>query len=97
MVGHDDVADQLESVPLSESHKGFEEEIAMAWITQAGKTPITTASDEMEMVQVVMTMEATRHRVILVPNVRGKTIIPPLLIPQIAHIASDVMYARLVG
>ena len=80
VVGHDDVADQFESVTITKAGQCLNEEVSVFGSLKPRQSTVTTGSDEMEMVQVVMTMETTRHGVILVPNLGGRTIIPPPLL-----------------
>jgi len=59
--GHEDVAEDVELVPLPEALEGIENEGAGVVVVEIGKSVEATEGDEMIVTEGVITLEARRH------------------------------------
>ena len=61
MLGHNDQADQLESVVDAKFAEDLYEKIARTYRAKKGEAPVTTAGDEVEMALTVAALESVLH------------------------------------
>jgi len=62
---HDHVAEHNKAVALPDFFQKVEQQVATAGSAQQGKSAVTTAGDEVQIVGTVVTFEAARHDGIL--------------------------------
>lgn len=61
MLGHEDVAEDMERVPSAELFESFEEDRAGVVVVEVRETLITTECDEVFVAEGVITLEPARH------------------------------------
>jgi hypothetical protein len=59
--GHEDVAEDVEMVPLTELFEGFEEDCTGVVVVEVRETVITTEGDEVVVAEAVIALETARH------------------------------------
>ena len=62
MLGHDDVADQLETIFFSDLAENLDEQVPVPRRAKKRKTVITTESEKVQVTESVDTLEVFRHR-----------------------------------
>jgi hypothetical protein len=71
VLGHEDVAEEVELVPLTESFEDFFEEDAGVIVVQVWETPVATEGDEVVVSFGLVTLETARHEVIVTSEIPG--------------------------
>ncbi len=71
MLGHDHIAYEGKLVPCSDSTESLNKEITIAWARQGRHAVVAAASDEVQVVQIVVAMEPIGHGQILTPTPNG--------------------------
>ena len=61
MFGHEDVAEDVETMASAELFESFQEDCTGVVVVEVGKTLITTEGDEVVVAEAVITLEAARH------------------------------------
>jgi len=61
VLGHEDVAEDVERVPSAELFESFEKDCAGVVVVEIRKTLITTEGDEVVVAEAVIALKAARH------------------------------------
>ena len=61
MLGHDDIADQLETIFFSDLGENLDEQVPVPRRTEKWKPTVTTEREKVQMTESVATLEVFRH------------------------------------
>jgi hypothetical protein len=73
VLGHEDVTEEIELVALPDFFEGFFEDDSGSIVVQIRETPVTTEGDEVVVSFGLVTLESTRHEVIVSSDIPDPT------------------------